>query len=343
MSNITILGIDLAKNIFQLHGADSKGKCIKRLRLSRKKLAEYVTNLPVCTIAMESCSGSNYWARKFKLMGHTVKLIAPQFVKPYVKSNKTDRNDAEAIAEAASRPGMRFVPIKEVEQQDMQSVHRSRELFVKQRTMLANHMRGLLGEYGVIMGKGLGQLRKNFALLIEKEGTELTAKGRENMQVLLESFRKLDKQVTYYDKQIEKMAKADERCKALMEVPGVGPLTATAALAAIGDGKEFKRGREASAWVGLVPKQHSSGNKIRLQGISKRGDRYLRTLLVHGARSVVNVCERKTDKRNVWVAGLKKLKGHNKAAVALANKNMRIIWSILSTGECYRKPESVVA
>ncbi len=335
MSNIKVLGIDLAKDIFQLHGTDAKGHGLLRKRIGRGKLIEYMANLPPCLVGIEACGGAHYWARTFSAQGHTVKMMAPQFVKPYVKSNKNDARDAEAIAEAVTRPTMRFVPIKGIEQQDILLLHRVRELAMKQRTAHGNQIRGLLAEYGVVIAKGLSHLNKLPAIL-EEQGHKLSLVSREIFLQLHEQLKLYSKQVEDYDKKIRHHAAKDPRCIAVQDIEGVGPITASAIVATISDPHLFKNGREVSAWLGLVPKQHSSGNKVILGGITKRGDRYIRKLLVHGARSIVKTCEKKTDKRNVWIADKKQRCGYNKASVALANKNARIIWAVLATGECYR-------
>jgi transposase len=336
MKNIKVLGIDLAKNVFQIHGTDAKGKCVLKKRVSREALPVFIATLPPCLIGIEASGGAHYWARLFISMGHTVKMMAPQFVKPYIKSNKNDKNDASGIAEAVIRPNMRFVPIKNIEQQDMLLSHRARELAIKQRTAQANQLRGLLAEYGIIIPKGMRYI-KNMIQILEDNHGKLTTKSHDIFLQLYEQFKVYDSQVATYDKEIELTAKQDARCREIMKIEGVGPLTASAAVATIGDAKSFKNGRELSAWLGLVPKQHSSGNTIRLSGVSKRGDRYVRTLFIHGARSVVKQCENKIDKRSLWIADKKHRSGYNKASVALANKNARIVWAILATGESYRK------
>ena len=336
MKNIKVLGIDFAKNVFQIHGTDAKGKCVLKKRLSREKLPAFIATLPPCLIGIEASTGAHYWARLFASMGHTVKIMAPQFVKPYVKSNKNDRNDAGGIAEAVTRPDMRFVAIKNIEQQDVLFSHRARELAIKQRTAQANQLRGLLAEYGIIIPKGIRYI-KNMMQILEDNRNKLTIKSNEIFIRLYEQFKIYDAQVTIYDKEIEYAAKQDVKCREIMKIEGIGPLTASAAVATIGDARLFKNGRELSAWLGLVPKQHSSGNTIRLSGVSKRGDRYVRTLFIHGARSVVKRCENKSDKRSLWIADKKRRSGYNKASVALANKNARIVWAILATGECYRQ------
>jgi len=335
MKNINTLGIDLAKNVFQIHGTDAKGKCVLRKRLSREKLLNFLATLTPCLIGIEASTGAHHWAREFAKLGHRVKMMAPQFVKPYIKSNKNDRNDACGIAEAVTRPAMRFVPIKNIEQQDMLLSHRARELAVKQRTAQANQIRGLLSEYGIILPKGIWQL-KTMAIVVENNQDKLTYKSQMIFMRLYEQFKIYDEQVKMYDKEIEAEANKDVRCKEIMKIEGIGPLTASAAVATIGDAKLFKNGREVSAWLGLVPKQHSSGNTIKLSGISKRGDQYVRKLFIHGARAVVKNCGKKTDKRSIWVTNKKQRSGYNVAAVALANKNARIVWAMLATGECYR-------
>ena len=336
MNNVSTLGIDLAKNVFQLHGTDNKGKAILKKRLSRNKLLEYVSNLKACVIGIEACAGAHDWARRFTAMGHTVKIMSPQFVKPYIKSNKNDANDAAGIAEAVTRPDMKFVPVKTQQQQDSLLIHRAREMVMKQRTAQANQIRGLLTEYGIVMKQGITVI-KTLPTVLDEYKQELSEKAIAIFAQLHEQFKQLDTQVAYYDDQITQAVKSDPLCKQIMAIEGVGPMSATATIATIGDANTFKRGREVAAWLGLVPRQHSSGNKQRILGISKRGDGYLRKLLIHGARTVVRTCENKTDKRSQWVASLKKRCGANKAAVALANKNARIIWAILSTGECYSK------
>lgn len=335
MKNINVLGIDLAKNILQCHGSDAKGKCVLKKRLSRGKLAEFVANLSPCTIGIEASGGAHYWARVFQAMGHTVKMMAPQFVKPYVRANKNDVNDARGIAEAVTRPDMKFVSIKTIEQQDTLLLHRARALVVKQRTAQANQIRGLLAEYGVIISKGITHVEKLLTVLDENKN-KFTTKAQAVLKRLYSEFKRYNAEIKHYDKEIEKVVKQDARCQEIMKIEGVGPLIASAAVATIGDANVFKNGREVSAWLGLVPQQKSSGNTLRLSGISKRGDRYMRTLLIHGARAVARRCCYKTDARSLWITNKKQQRGYNKTAVAVANKNARIIWALLATGECYR-------
>ena len=335
MKDIKVLGIDLAKNVFQLHGTNAKGKCILRKRLSREKLVEYIAQIKPCTIGIEACMGAHYWARVFGQMGHTVKIMAPQFVKPYVMANKNDQNDARGIAEAVTRPDMKFVSVKSIEQQDILLLHRVREFAIKQRTAQANQIRGLLMEYGVVIPQGIYNIKMLLEILEDNE-EKLTSSTLTIFKQLYEQFKIYNDQVTAYDKQIEQMAEQNSLCNELMKIEGIGPITASAVIATVGNAKLFKNGREMSAWLGLVPRQRSSGNTIRLSGISKRGDCYVRKLLIHGARSVVNNCEKKRDKKSIWIADKKNRCGYNKASVALANKNARIIWAMMATGECYR-------
>ena len=334
--NIKTLGIDLAKSVLHLCGMDVHGKVVLRKRLSRGKLLEFLANVPACLIGMEACGGAHYWAREIGKLGHEVRLMSPQFVKPYVKTNKNDSNDAEAVCEAVGRANMRFVPVKSVEQQDIQAIHRIREQLIKSRTAQANQIRGLLGEYGIIIPKGLRQVRGRLPGILEDAENGLSFRARRFLSDLVERVRELDERIRAYDKEIEELFKEDERSQRIEKVEGIGPVVATAIVAAVGNGTFFKDGRQLSAWLGLVPRQHSTGGRERLLGISKRGDRYIRTLLIHGARSVVRYAQRKTDPRSRWINGLKARRGTNAAAVALANKNARIIWALLSKGEAYR-------
>lgn len=330
MSNLTTLGIDLAKNKFQLHGIDHAGKIVCKKRFGRESLARYMAKISPCLIGMEACGGSHYWARKFEALGHEVKLMSPQYVKPYVKTNKNDANDAEGICEAVTRPSMRFVSIKNVEQQDIQMIHRIRSRLISNKTALSNQMRGLLHEYGVVIPQGTASLGKRFLLVLEDKKNDLSERSRDVLYDLYSEYLELSEKVSVYDRKIEDLSKTDERCKRLLSEPGISPITATALVSSIGSGETFQEGRHLSAWLGLVPRQSSSGEKIRLLGISKRGDRYLRTLLIHGARSVVHASKRKTDRTSVWIQSLVSRCGYNKAVVAVANKNARIAWTLLS-------------
>jgi transposase len=334
--NIKRIGIDLAKQVFQLHGVDHSEKVVLKKQLQRTKMLVYFQSLPPCLIGIEACGSSHYWARELQKLGHTVKLMAPQFVKPYVKGNKNDTNDAEAICEAVSRPNMRFVSIKTVAQQDIQALHRIRSELVKQRTAKGNQIRGLLAEYGVVVNKRIDVLRKALPSILEDAENGISA----DLRMLLEELRQdliiLDQRVLVLSEKINVIAKGNEDALRLQQIPGVGSMTATAIISAVGNGKQFKCGRDLAAWLGLTPKQHSSGGKDRLLGISKRGDAYLRTLLIHGARAVLRVSETKTDSLSCWLQKLCSRRNKNIAAVALANKNARIIWAILTKKTNYQ-------
>jgi transposase len=284
---------------------------------------------------MEACASAHYWAREFSRMGHDVKLIAPQFVKPYVKSQKNDANDAEAICEAAGRPNMRFVTAKTVAQQNMQAVHRIRSELVRQRTAKTNQIRGLLAEYGVIVPVGINALRRALPEIQEEAENGLSGLFRRLLDGLHADLVELDRRVDQLDDEIQTAAKEDETARRLQSIPGIGPITATALAASVGDGRQFRHGRDLAAWLGLPPGQHSSGGKDRLLGMSKRGDRYLRTLLIHGARAVIQTAANKTDPRSRWIVGVVTRRHKNVAAVALANKNARIAWALIVRGGTY--------
>ena len=334
---VATIGLDIAKHIFQVHGADSEGRPLLQRRLRRSQVAGFFANVPPCLVGMEACCGAHYWGRVIARFGHRVRLIAPQFVKPYVKSNKNDANDAEAICEAVSRPHMRFVPAKSVEQQDIQSLHRVRSRLVSARTQLGNQIRGLLTEYGIVLPPHLSQLRRGLPLVLEDASNEFTSFSRRLFASLYEELLASEAKIKALDEQIESVYEASEPCQRVAAVEGIGPLTATALIAAISDGKAFKNGRQFAAWLGLVPRQHSTGGKSRLLAISKRGDTYLRTLLIHGARSVVRHASRKTDQRSLWIADKQRRLGTSKACVAVANKNARIVWSLVAREQTYRR------
>jgi transposase len=333
---ITTVGIDLAKNVFQVHGVNEQGKKVFNKQIRRNQMITFFTQLAPCLIGMEACSGAHYWARRLQALGHTVKLMAPQFVKPYVKTNKHDAADAEAICEAVTRPTMRFVPIKNGEQQAVLSIHRARQGFVKARTAQANQMRGLLMEYGITIPQGIKNISKRMPEILEDAENELPGLFRQLLERLNENLKGLDKQVDELDKQIQIWHQESDDSKRLACVPGIGPITATALIASIGDASSFKNGRQLAAWLGLVPRQHSSGGKPLLQGISKRGDKYLRTLLIHGGRSVVRVSSAKRLPTHRWLADLEQRRNKNIAAVALANKNARIVWALLTQNREYQ-------
>lgn len=327
MNEITTLGIDLAKMIFQLHGVDVRGVAVLRRQVRRGQLLNVLAQLPRCLVALEACASAHYWGRQIQGLGHRVKLIPPQYVKPFVKGNKTDRNDAEAICEAALRPNMPRVALKSEEQQAVLSVHRIRELLEKQRKQLANQLRGLLGEFGVAIAVGIPALRKALPEAIERVPGMLRASLRES----IDRLSQLQEQCERYTKQIHLQAKASPLCRRLMQEAGIGPISASAFVATVGDAAHYRNGRQLSASLGIVPRQHSSGGKAVLLGISKRGDSYLRMLLIHGARSVLRCAPGKTDSLSVWLQQLVARRGANRAAVALANKNARRLWAIWRT------------
>ena len=333
--NISVLGIDLAKSVFQLHGVNESGKVVLRRKVSRAKLRETIIQFDPCLIAMEACSSAHYWAREFDKFGHKVRLISPQFVKPYVKSNKNDAADAEAICEAVSRPSMRFGPMKQIEQLDIQSLHRARSLLVKQRTLLSKFICGLMGEYGLVVPQGIHTLRKRIPEKLEEADNDLSVVAREVIQSLYEQLCWFDQRVALFDRRLAQVVRDTPACQRLVGIPGVGPMTATALFSAVNHAKEFHNGRHLAAWLGLVPRQHSSGGKSTLLGISKRGDRHLRTLLIHGARAVIFHKKNDESKEARWLRALIARRGMNRAAVALANKMARRAWVVLNKGESY--------
>lgn len=333
---ITTVGIDLAKNVFQVHGVDERGKAVLKKPLKREQVAPFFANLPPCLIGMEACGSAHHWARKLEAFGHTVKLMAPQFVKPYVKTNKNDAADAEAICEAVGRPNMRFVPIKNGEQQAVLAMHRARQGFVKARTAQANQIRGLLAEYGIIIPQGISHIAKRLPDILEDGENGLPGAFRQLLHRLGDHLKELDRQVGELEVQIQVWHRENEASKKLAQIPGIGPITASALVASIGDAKSFENGRQLAAWLGLVPKQHSSGGKQWLLGISKHGDTYLRTLLIHGARAVIRAAERKAGYAQSWLAQLIGRRNKNVAAVALANKNARIVWALLAHERDYQ-------
>ena len=332
---ITTIGIDLAKEVFQIHGVDERGKAVLRKQLKRSEMAKFFANLEPCLIGMEACGSAHHWARKLEEIGHTVKLMAPQFVKPYVKTNKNDMADAEAICEAVSRPNMRFVAKKTVEQQAVLSVHRARQGFVKARTAQGNQIRGLLSEFGIVIRQGIGAIVKRVPEILEDGDNGLPGAMRQLIERLTDNLKEMDRQVKELDTQIQLWHRENEASRKLAEIPGLGPITASATIATIGDAREFENGRQLAAWLGLVPRQNSSGGKQVLLGISKRGDTYLRTLLIHGARSVIRYAENKAEPDS-WLGKLMARRNKNVAAVALANKNARIIWALLAKDRMFR-------
>ncbi|MFT3800812.1 MAG: IS110 family transposase [Burkholderiaceae bacterium] len=330
---ITTIGLDLAKNAFQVHGVDEHGKTVLRKQLRRDQVAVFFARLPACLVGMEACGSAHHWARKLQSLGHDVRLIAPQFVKPFVKSNKNDAADAQAICEAVGRPSMRFVPVKSVDQQFVLALHRVRQGFVKARTAQANQIRGLLAEFGLVVPQGIAHVGERVIDLIEDASNELSTAFRLLIQRLLDHLRVLNEQVLAIELQIRQWQRSSDACQRLQKIPGVGPLTASALVASVGNARNFSNSRQFAAWLGLVPRQHSSGGKPTLLGMSKRGNTYLRTLLIHGARAVLRhaLNRRPGD----WVARVAGRRNNNIAAVALANRNARIVWALLARNADY--------
>jgi transposase len=335
---IVFVGIDLAKNVFAVHAVDEHGKpALVRPAVARAKLHELIAALPPCTVAMEACSGAHHWARLFTAHGHTVRLIAPKFVAAYRLSGargKNDAADAAAICEAVQRPAMRFVPVKSVDQQARLMVHRARQGFIEARTACINRLRGLLSELGHVLPLKASTVRREAGALLE------ALPGRANTVVgdLLSELHRLDERIAQYDRHIEAIAREDERARQLMRLSGVGPTTASAVVAMIGNGHEFKCGRQFAAWLGLTPGQYSSGGKTRLGRITKAGDAYLRSLLVLGARAVLAAAKNKADSISRWAIAIEQRRGYWKAVVAIAAKNARLCWAMLARGEQFKLP-----
>ena len=339
MKEITLLGIDLAKNVFQLKGLDKHHKEVLKKRLSREKLVSYVQELSPCTIMMESCGSSNHWGRIFTAMGHEVKLISPQHVTPYVGNHKNDEKDTDAILECGTRPRTKFVSVKTLEQQDMQSLLRIRERLVDNRVSLNNQIRGLLLEYGIAISKGFIHLKRKLVELLDADNKELSTLLKEALADSYEEFKELSKRIEYYDKKIAIISNEHEYCRLLRTIPGVGPISSVAIYAAVGNGSQFKNGRMMAAHIGLIPKQSSSGERQRLLGIIKKGHADLKQLLIHGARAVVQHAGRKKDWRNEWINKLAFKKHTNVVTTAVANRTARIAWAVLQSGKPYRTDE----
>jgi len=331
------VGVDLAKNVFQVHGVDQSEKPVWQRRLTRQRWLETIVKTvePGCKIGMEACTGAHHWARRLQTLGYTVKLIAPQFVKPYVKSNKNDARDAEAICEAMSRPSMRFVDIKTVKQQDIQAVHRIRSELIRHRNAKANQIRGLVAEYGLVAPRQLIALRRAVPDWLEDAQNGLSVLFRRLLNGLWEDLKQLESRLGELDQEINVIAKTDPDAKRLQQLRGVGPMVATALVATVGNADQFSNGRQMAASLGLTPRQHSSGDKDRLLGISKRGDAHLRTLLIHGARAVIQMAKNKDDRLSRWINELLQRRHPNVVAVALANKTARMAWAMLRNGTDY--------
>jgi len=336
MSSIKALGIDLAKLVFSIHGVDEHSKCKFRKTVKRNKLLAEIAKLPPCIIGMEACSGAHYWAREFTKLGHDVRIMAVKFVIPYRQNEKNDANDAEAICEAVTRPKTRFVSIKSEEQQAVLCLHRIRQGLIKDRTARINRLRGLLAEFGLIMPKGRYPAQNAIGGILEDAENALPMLARELLNDVWQSIRQLNEEILKYDRKLYALANQMKAAKRLMGIPGIGEITATAVVATVNDAKQFDTSRQFSAWIGLVPRQYSTGGVARLGKISKRGEKHIRTSLIHGARAVIANCKNKTDRTSLWVKELVERRGFKRATVALAAKNARLIWALLRSEKEYQ-------
>ena len=334
--NVTTVGLDLAKQVFHVVGADGHGKVVLKKRLKRAQVLTYFANLPASVVGIEACGGGHYWARELRGLGHDARLINPKFVKPYLRGDKNDYNDAAALCEAVVHPQMRFVPVKNTAQQDLQALHRLRDGLVRERTVWINRTRGLLAERGIVVARGVTAFRRALPGLLEDGDNGLSVLFRELLAEQYTQIVALDERLAVYDRRLATIGTSDESCRRLQGIPGIGPVVATALVASVGDARTFHDGRQLAAWVGLVPRQHSTGGRPRLLGISKRGDKHLRALLIHGARAVVRHAGGKEDRLSRWIQRIQATRGTNIATVALANKLARMAWVVLSRGETYR-------
>lgn len=332
---VTTIGLDLAKNVFQIHGADAAGRPILQKKLRRSQVVAFFAGFERCLVGMEACASAHYWARELENLGHAVRLIPPQYVRPYVKTNKNDAADAEAICEAVTRPTMRFAPVKSAEQQSVLMLHRARELLVRQRTMLINAIRGHCMELGIVAAKGATNVGKLIELIADPEDSRLPGLARTALAVLGDQLQTIEMRLRGLERELLSWHRANEASRRLETIPGVGPITATAIVATVGDATQFHSARQFAAWIGLVPRQHSSGGKEHLGGISKRGDAYLRRLLIHGARTVLRWRRSRPETRSPWIAGLLERRPPNVVTTAMANKTARVIWAMLTRGEIY--------
>ena len=336
MTEITTVGLDLAKSVFQVHAADRGGTPVVRKKLRRGQVLVFFAGLPPCLIGLEACASAHHWARELQALGHEVRLIPPQYVKPFVKTNKNDASDAEAICEALIRPTMRFATVKSAEQQSVLMLHRARELLVRQRTMLINALRGHCGEFGIVVAQGTSKVTALIEMIEDGEDERLPRLARAALGSLVEQLRMIQTQIHGLEKKLLAWHRSNEASRRLEAIPGVGVITATALVATIGDASQFRCGRQLAAWLGLVPRQHSSGGKERLGRISKRGDGYIRRLLVHGARADLRWSKRRKDQRSIWQESLLARRPTNVVLVAMANKTARVVWAMLSRGETFR-------
>jgi transposase len=332
VNNITTVGIDLAKSVFSVHGVDGMGHVVLQKTVRRDKLASLIAQLPACLIGMEACTGAHQWARQFGKFGHQVRLLAPKFVAAYRKRGKNDGNDAEAICEAVGRPNMRFVPVKTLEQQAVLAQHRVRQGFIEERTATLNRIRGVLAEFGQVLPQQAGAVRRGLAERLEQLPSRVVAARQD----LLSHVRVLDERIDVYDRQLQLHARAEPNAQRIQQLSGIGPITASAIVASVGTATEFRNGRQFAAWLGLTPRQYSSGGKTRLGHITRRGDPYLRTLLIMGARAVLQSAARHTDRLSRWALTLRARRGYQRTCVAIAAKNARILWVLLARGETLR-------
>lgn len=338
MQTITTVGLDIAKSVFQVHGVDAQGAVMVRRQLRRARVLTFFQKLPPCLVGIEACASSHYWARELQALGHTVRLMPPAYVKPYVKRQKNDAADAEAICEAVQRPNMRFVPIKTPDQQGCLMLHRTRHLFIRQQTAVINSIRAHLAEFGIVAAVGRGGVKALLEIAADPGEARIPDFARQCVLALAHQLQHLRMQILDFDRQINAWHRANEMSRRLDELPGVGPALATALVASVPDAKVFKSGRDFSAWIGLVSKQSSSGGKERLGSITKQGDRYLRSLFTTGALAVIQFVKIRGTRHRPWLARLLEHRPVKVAAIALANKIARMAWAMMVKGEAYREP-----